>query len=137
MADFEVGSTLTSQQEWLKVVGGVVVSVVVAHQTVAAQRGFVGPITSLTPKPGIGWTTSDGGATFSPPPPPPLPATAAVVTTTLAAGTGRHNETGSTVVVEGYITVYATNTTGATSFKLYVASSPATLVSTPPYSSMH
>jgi len=58
---------------------GTVTNVAVADQAHATAMGWVGPLDSLSPQPGIGW--SYNGATWTAPtPPPPTAAETALVT---------------------------------------------------------
>lgn len=54
--------------------GSTIVNVVVCDQAFATAQGLT-QIDQMTPEPGIGWTTSDGGQTWQPPAvPAPTPA---------------------------------------------------------------
>lgn len=65
---------------YAEVVDGVCTNVVVADAEQAEADGWLGPLTTLTPQPGIGWTVVDGE--WSPPSPTP---TAAAQAQALAA----------------------------------------------------
>jgi hypothetical protein len=58
----------------VEITDGVVTNIVVCDDLEFATTMKWVDVDAMAPRPGIGWTTADGGQTFDPPVPPPPPA---------------------------------------------------------------